>query len=156
IERGYGFDLGTKVTVTDHGIASSAGKPILFSAKLAPGAYQLNVTLGDAKNEATTTVKSETRRLMLEKIHTKPGEFVTKSFLVHIRVPDYPGGTVGLKDREKLPILYVQWSDSEPLIPFMELDWDEKLTLEFSENPAVSSIEITDAPAHTTVYLVGD
>jgi lysophospholipase L1-like esterase len=156
IERGFGFDLGTKVTITDRGIASNGGKPILFSTKLAPGAYQVNVTLGDTKSEGITTVKSETRRLMLEKIHTKAGEFVTKSFLVHIRVPDYPGGTVSLKEREKLPILYVQWSNDTPLISFLELDWDEKLTLEFSETPAVSSVEITDAPQHTTIYLVGD
>jgi lysophospholipase L1-like esterase len=94
---------------------------------------------------------------MLEGVHTSSGKVETRSFLVHVRRPDYPGGTVAFKDREKLPILYVQWSDDSPLVPFTELDWDEKLTLAFSgPKPAVQSIQIKNAPAHTTVYLVGD
>lgn len=158
IERGYGFDLGSKVAGTDRGVMGIGNRAFLFSTKLAPGAYQVTVTLGEAKAASITTVKSETRRLMLENVRTAPGEFVKRSFLVHIRVPQLPdGATVALKERERLPILYVQWSDDSPLIPFLELNWDEKLALSFlGENPSVSSVEITDAPQHTTIYLVGD
>lgn len=154
---GFGYDLGTQVKVSPDHASGAAGKPILFSAKVPEGAYQVTVTLGDASADSITTVKSECRRLMLEDVHVAAGKHETRTFLVHVRRPDFPGGTVGLKDREKLPILYVQWDDKSPLIPFLELNWDEKLTLEFSEpSAAVASVEITNAPAHTTVYLVGD
>ncbi len=40
---------------------------------------------------------------------------------------------------------------------FMELDWDEKLTLEFSDaHPALCTVEITNEEKPLTVYLVGD
>lgn len=162
IDRGYGFDLQSKVTVVDRpgkgGFVTGAdGRAFFFSAKVPEGEYQVTVTLGDPTSESTTTVKSETRRLMREKVVTRSGEIRKETFLVHVRRPDFPGGTVALKDREKLPILYVQWAATEPLIPFLELNWDEKLTLAFSDaKPAVVSVEITNAPAHTTIYLVGD
>lgn len=160
IERGYGFDLGSKVKLSAAGenvsITKDNTKGFFFSAKVPEGAYEVTVTLGSPSGESSTTVKSETRRLMLESIRTASGKFETRTFLVHVRRPEYPGGMVAFKDREKLPILYVQWDD-EKLIPFTELDWDEKLTLAFTgEMPAVSSIRITTAPPHTTVYLVGD
>ena len=52
----------------------------------------------------------------------------------------------------------MQWTDDyEKLVPFTELDWDEKLTLAFTDaKPALVSVEITTAPEHITVYLVGD
>jgi hypothetical protein len=130
-DRGYGFDLGSKVQADSLAVTGAAGKPFFFSVKLAPGEYQVAVTLGDAAGDSTTTVKSETRRLMLQAVHTGPGESIKKTFLVHVRVPQISGdGVVSFKDREKLPILYVQWDDATR-VPFTELDWDEKLTLEF-------------------------
>jgi lysophospholipase L1-like esterase len=156
-ESGFGYDLETKVKVTPGSVTGEKGRPILFSAKVPEGAYQVTVTLGNPTSDSTTTIKSETRRLMLEDVHVAAGKTDKRSFLVHVRRPEYPGGSVAFKDREKLPILYVQWDDKSPLIPFTELDWDEKLTLEFSEpTAAVVSVEITSAPAHTTIYLVGD
>ena len=117
----------------------------------------MTVVLGDAAGESTTTVKSETRRLMLEAIHTATGQFQTRTFLVHLRVPQIPGGgTVALKPRERDPILYVQW-DENTRMPFTELDWDEKLTLEFSgDEAALCSVQIAKAENPITVYLIGD
>jgi lysophospholipase L1-like esterase len=170
IDRGYGFDLGSQVQDNEpqnrtslSSISGKDGKPFFFSAKLPPGAYRVTVMLGGAIRESVTTVKSETRRLMLEAVHAAPGESQERTFLVHVRVPQIPGGgVVGLKDREKLPILYVLWDDKTQ-IPFLELDWDEKLTLEFSDaQAAVCSVEIHNAEIdpqtrpYTTVYLVGD
>jgi lysophospholipase L1-like esterase len=165
-ERGYGFDLGSKVAVVDRGgddplkaghAIGQNGKPFFFSAKLSPGAYRVTVVLGDAGGESTTTVKSETRRLMLEAIHSAAGQFQTRTFLIHLRVPQIPGGgEVKLKPRERDPILYVQW-DENTQIPFTELDWDEKLTLELSgDKAALCSLEITNAENPITVYLIGD
>src|SRR5262249_11756896 len=81
-------------------------------------------------------------------------------FLAHVRVPRLPGGgLVRMKPREKEPILYVQWEPEKnsPLIPFLELDWDEKLTLEFSgRHPAVRAVEVVPAERPLTVFIVGD
>jgi lysophospholipase L1-like esterase len=147
-DRGFGFDLGS---------AWGVGKPFFFSTVLAPGEYQVTVTLGDDHAETITTVKSETRRLMLENVHVRAGQEKSFTFLVHVRVPQIPGGgEVLLKPRERDPILYIQW-DNKPPSTFKELDWDEKLTLEFSGgNPALRSIEIADAANPITVYLIGD
>lgn len=132
-------------------------RPFFFSVKLAAGAYRVTVTLGDVAGESTTTVKSETRGLMLEAVRTAAGVLQTRTFLVHLRVPQLPDGTtVKLKPRERDPILYVQW-DENTRLPFLELDWDEKLTLEFSDaRPALCSIKIATAEAPIAVYLIGD
>lgn len=162
IDRGYGFDLQSKVNVVDRGAAGgfvtgADGRAFFFSAKVPEGAYQVTVTLGDPAGETSTTIKAETRRLMFEEQTSAPGRPTKLTFLTHVRLPQFPGGQVSLKERERLPILYVQWAATEPLIPFLELNWDEKLTLAFSgDRPAVQSIEITSAPPHTTIYLVGD
>src|SRR5689334_2433381 len=57
--RGFGFDLGSKVAVVPKGGCLTAGPAhaFFFSAKLAPGAYRVRVTLGDATAASTTTVK---------------------------------------------------------------------------------------------------
>ena len=161
-EHGYGFDLGSKVTAIKSGkrggyATGQDGRAFFFSAKLAPGAYRVTVTLGGATNESITTVKSETRRLMLESIHAKAGQLQTRTFLVHVRVPQIPDGTtVRFKPRERDPILVVQWDD-QTSVKFTELDWDEKLTLEFSGgHAALRSVEITNVKNPVTVYLIGD
>jgi hypothetical protein len=82
------------------------------------------------------------RRLMLERVETAPGKFVTRSFTVNIRTPAIAGeGEVRLKDREKT----TEW-----------WAWDEKLTLEFNNShPAVCAIEIKRIEV-PTIYLLGD
>ena len=144
--KGYGFDLGFTPKAEDRG-----GNPVkgdfvtgeggfYFSVVLPQGNYDVTVLLGDPAGVSNTTVKAESRRLMLENVITAEKEQVSRKFTVNIRQPEYPGGRVGLKDREK---------------PY--LHWDNKLTLEFNgPRPCVAAIEIAPAPAATTVYLLGD
>jgi hypothetical protein len=75
--------------------------------------------LGDAEGTSSTSVKAECRRLMLEKVETEKGKFVTKNFTVNVRYPEISdSSSVKLKPREK-----------------EYLHWDHQLTLEFTENP---------------------
>lgn len=167
--RTYGFDLGSKVAVVERaGGASLAGgftvgengRPFFFSTRLGEGAYRVDVTLGDSERETVATVKSETRRLMLEEVRVPAGERRRHSFFVHLRQPRLPDGQlVALKPREREPILYVQWDekDDSTRLPIVELDWDEKLTLAFSDaHPALCTIEIAPAEKPITVFLIGD
>lgn len=145
-EKGYGFDLGFPVKAESRGSNAVKGDFVTgeggfyFSVALRQGNYEVTVLLGDPAGKSDTTVKAESRRLMLENVVTGDKEQVSRKFTVNIRQPDYPGGRVGLKDREK---------------PY--LHWDNKLTLEFNgPHPCVAAVEITPAPNATTVYLLGD
>lgn len=147
-ERGYGFEPGAELKgVTRAGKDAlrndliTSSQPFYFSVALLPGNYRVTVTLGDQSEATSATVKAELRRLMLESVQTAAGQFVTQSFIVNVRSPQFTGGEVRLKDREKT----TEW-----------WAWDEKLTLEFNgAHPAVCALEITpvDVP---TVYLLGD
>ena len=146
-EKGYGFEPGAKVTCSETGGKTASGycssdKPFYFSAAVPEGNYKVTVTFGNKTHASVTTVKAELRRLMIEKIETPKGKFVTASFIVNIRTPNIAGGgEVKLKDREKAS---ERWA------------WDDKLTLEFNNShPTVDSIEIerVDVP---TIFLLGD
>jgi lysophospholipase L1-like esterase len=150
-ESGFGFDLGSTVTAVDRGGKDllrgdfcTSEKPFFFSVALPEGNYDVSVTLGDLAGESTTTVQAESRRLMLENVHTATGEFVTRTFTVNVRTPRLAsGGEVRLKPREQGP----------PLV----LHWDDKLTLEFNGARAcVCALEITPATNAITVFLLGD
>ncbi len=145
---GYGIDLGSVVKIIEHESNDpakrsfmTAYKPFFFSVNVPEGNYKVTLTIGGARESGELTVKAEARRLILEKIITKPGEFVTKSFIVNVRRPEIiTGGKVSLKERE-----------------LNSLDWDNKLTLEFNgAKPCISKIEITKADDQITVYLAGN
>jgi lysophospholipase L1-like esterase len=117
------------------------GKEFLFSAAVPEGNYRVTVRIG-----GRTTVKAESRRLMLRDIATKPGQYVTASFVVNVRnaqlappPTNAPGGVqVKLKSREA-----------------GSYTWDDKLTLEFLGDPRVASIDIEPVTV-PTVFLAGD
>ncbi|MCP5520271.1 MAG: rhamnogalacturonan acetylesterase [Verrucomicrobiales bacterium] len=147
-ERGYGWLPATGSTLLAHGTPGGAAQscltadgPFLFSVRVPEGNYRVTVTLGDPTADSCTTVKAESRRLMLENIHIAKGERLNRSFTVNVRTPALPGGKqVRLKDRES---------------PY--LHWDDKLTLEFNgSHPAIAEVVIEPAPDVTTVYLAGD
>ena len=119
----------------------TSDQPILLSAALPEGNYNVTVVLGDAAGESTNTLKAESRRLMLENMRTARGMFSTNTFTVNIRTPKITGGgAVKLEDREK-----------------DYLHWDDKLTLEFNgARPCLAALEIAPAPEAVTVYLAGD
>jgi len=129
-QAGYGFEPGATPAAVGND-ALGANQPFYFSVKEPEGNYQVTVTFGSASATSDNTVKAELRRLMLEKIHTDAGQSVTRSFVVNVRVPQYPGGQVRLK----APRETTQEARA----------WDDKLTIEFNHddaNSAVSKIEI--------------
>lgn len=135
-----GFDLGLAPEQVDSRGCTSA-KTFFFSMPAAEGNYTVTVDLGGA-TAAVTTVRAEARRLMLAKVETAAGQHRVESFVVNVRRPEIAGGAhVKLKPRE-----------------VGTLDWDQKLTLEFSgTQPSVRSIRVekTSSPV-PTVYLAGD
>lgn len=147
--RGYGFEPGAKLKSGERGddplhqgfIFSE--EPFIFSVALPEGNYRVTVTLGSATSAANTTIKAELRRLVLEAVRTKPGEFTTRTFNVSVRTAKIStGGTVRLKERE-LTTEFV--------------NWDDKLTLEFNgPHPSVSAVEVRRIEDVTTVFLLGD
>lgn len=150
-EHGFGFEPGSAVTAVDRGgkDALHAGyctgaQPFLFSVTLPEGDYNVTVTLGDRTGPSTTTVKAESRRLMLEKVETTAGKFERRTFTVNVRTPQIAtGGSMHLKPRE--------------VGPPMNRNWDGKLTLEFGNTrPCLDAIEITRADKAVTVFLMGD
>jgi lysophospholipase L1-like esterase len=135
-----GFDLVDSPSIAARSCTSD--KPFFFSVPIPEGNYRITVVLGGPQ-AAVTTVRAEGRRLMLEKIATKPDESVTKTFDTNVRYPEISGDAknlVKLKSRE-LGIL----------------NWDHKLTLEFNgDHPSVRSIDIEPIPQEPVLYLAGD
>jgi lysophospholipase L1-like esterase len=134
-----GFDLVAPPSQqTKAGCASDA--PFFVSFPTTDGNYRVTVELG-GEAEATTTVRTESRRLMVEQVVTRPGQHMIESFVVNVRTPSIPGGDrVHLKPRE-----------------IGALDWDDKLTLEFNgQHPSVRRIKVEAVRDVPTVYLAGD
>ena len=69
--------------------AISAPATSHFSSRVAlpEGNYNVTVTLGDQSAATNTTIKAESRRLMLEKVATEAGKFATRTFTVNIHTP---------------------------------------------------------------------
>ena len=139
-ERRFGFEPGADVKCTERNCTSDT--PFYFSAAVPEGNYRVTIRFGNEQSAASTVVKAELRRLMLERVDTKAGEFVTQDFIVNVRTPVIStGGEVKLKDRERTS---EQWA------------WDEKLTLEFNgARPSISSVKIAKINV-PTVFLLGD
>ena len=138
-ESAPGFDLGTLPYISAASCFSD--KPFFFSAALPEGSYRVTVVLGSDR-ASTTTVWAEARRLMLEKVSTRANASVTRTFDVNVRVPEIAGE----------PVHHVKLKPRE----IGNLDWDNKLTLEFNgSHPGFRSLTIE--PIHeTTIYLAGD
>lgn len=130
-DSGWGFDFLT---------GPQTGGPFYFSVKVPEGNYRVTLTLGARKKPGTTTVKAESRRLMLEGVETRPGQQLKRSFIVNVKDRKIEAGReVNLKPRE-----------------LSKLDWDDKLTMEFSAQAPVAAIEIEKADDQVTVFLAGN
>jgi lysophospholipase L1-like esterase len=133
----FGFDLTSSPSVSG---GACTGSGVFFVSVAEPeGNYRVTVQFGGDR-AAVTTVKAESRRLMLEQVTTARGATVKRSFVVNIRTDRVTGGEkVHLKPRE-----------------VGSLDWDRKLTLEFiGTHPSVRSIVIEPVTI-PTVYIAGD
>jgi lysophospholipase L1-like esterase len=143
-ELGYGFMQPVEVSQST-GRASRTSlcseKSFRFSADVPEGNYNIAISLGNQSAESLTTVKGEARRLMLEKVSTAPGQFVTRNFTINVRTPILKsGGRVKLKADEQ-----------------GHFDWDNVLTLEFGDaHPCLRTLEITPVDDAVTVYIAGD
>jgi lysophospholipase L1-like esterase len=149
-EQGYGFEPGVKVACIERHINDplrsdfcTSDQPFFFSVTLPEGNYNVTVTLGDSEEESRTTIKAELRRLMLETVELKRGQFARRTFTVNIRTPAISGGgEVKLKPREKSTEIWA---------------WDDKLTLEFNNaRPCIAALEISRVENIPTIYLLGD
>ena len=146
---GYGFDFGTDTTVQNaqrksknalaaDGIASK--NACYFSMNVPEGNYKISITLGSLVKGKPTTIKAESRRLMMENIITKPGKLKTVTFVVNIKNLIISNGVkVSLKPHE-----------------FEKLDWDDKLTLEFNGPTIVTAMEVQKVEDQVTVFLAGN
>ena len=115
--------------------------PFFYSVKVPDGNYKVVVTIGSKKKAGKTVVRAENRRLMLDEVATRKGEFKTFSFTVNKR-STYISDTkqVKIKPREK-----------------DYFTWDEKLTLEFTgAAPVVKEIRVEPDAKATTLYLCGN
>ncbi len=132
---GYGYDA---VDAT----ATKGNKSFFYSVKVPDGNYLVRVTLGSKKKAASTVVRAEARRLLLEETPTKKGELKTFEFVVSKRSPQIDKQkSVKLKPRERNG----------------HFSWDDRLTLEFTgANPIVNKIEITPDTTATTLFLCGN
>ena len=134
-KTGFGFEPGAEINSTNF---AASEKPFLFSVALPEGNYAVTVLLNGQNSHSVTTVKSEQRRLMLEKISGTNAQ----TFIVNVRRPrisDY--GSVKLKVRE---------------LETETVNWDEKLTLEFNgKSPTLRSLIITPTNV-PTLFIAGD
>ncbi len=115
--------------------------PFYFEVDLPEGSYLVHLTLGGSTEGSSTTIKAESRRLMLENVITGNGETVQKTIVVDVRIPRINASEqIRLKERE-----------------LKYLNWDNKLTLEFNgEHPCVAAIEIRRADELPTIFLAGN
>ena len=84
-EKGYGFSHGSSVVAIDRGGNELTGdfitssKPFYFSVVLPEGNYDVTVILGDKKGSSSNTIRTESRRLMLENVQTEKGKTITRN-----------------------------------------------------------------------------
>ena len=139
--RDYSFDFGAAGKMTFEEDAFTADSPVYFSVKLPEGNYKVDVVLGSDNKDSRTTVKVESRRLMLDNVTVPKWVGLTKTFTVNVRSVNELNGEsdINIKSREE-----------------DDLNWDDKLALEFLGEAAVRSISIEEAKDVTTVFLAGD
>lgn len=105
------------------------------------GNYKMTVVLGSKKKAGNTVVRAENRRLMVDEVATKKGQFKTVEFVVNKRTPEIEKGKrVKVKDREK-----------------NYNTWDNAINLEFTgAAPAVKEVKIERDTTATTIFLCGN
>lgn len=117
------------------------GDAAFFSLRVPDGNYRVKVLIGSKKRAGETTVRAESRRLFVENMATKKGQFQEVSFTVNKRSPYIDERqSVRIKDRER-----------------SKLDWDDRLTLEFNgASPAVAAVSIEPDTTAITFFLCGN
>jgi lysophospholipase L1-like esterase len=144
----YHFDFSSGAPQPGLITTAPDGKSFVFSVAVPEGNYRVTATLGSPTSACVTTIKAESRRLMIEKVETAIGKLVPVTFIVNVRdfkIPPPPlnapgGDQVRLNSREQ-----------------GALHWDDKLTLEFSNShPCVAALELIKVDDLPTIFLAGD
>ena len=156
--RGFGFEAGPAAAAVDRGGDPLRGdfitsdQPFSFSIKVPEGNYRVIVTLGDSAGESVTTIKAESRRLMVEKLATARGQFATATFNVNVRNAKVPPPPLNAPGND-----HVELNNREDGPNGLVLHWDDKLTLEFNNSrPCVCAVELTKVDDAITVFIAGD
>jgi lysophospholipase L1-like esterase len=140
-EKGFGLIPSGEMVDGKTGDYLSSKKTFYFVVNLPEGHYRVILTLGGSSEGSSTTVKAESRRLMLENVKTASGKTVQKTIVVDVRTPK-------INDQEQIKL-------KERELNY--LNWDNKLTLEFNgEHPCVAAIEIKKADHLPTIFLAGN
>ena len=115
--------------------------PFTRNIEVPDGNYKVTVVLGSKKKAGNTVVRAENRRLMVDEVATKKGQFKTVEFVVNKRTPEIEKGKrVKVKDREK-----------------NYNTWDNAINLEFTgAAPAVKEVKIERDTTVTTIFLCGN
>lgn len=115
--------------------------PFTRNIEVPDGNYKVTVVLGSKKKAGKTVVRAENRRLMVDEMATKKGQFKTVEFVVNKRTPEIEKGKrVKVKDREK-----------------NYNTWDNAINLEFTgAAPAVKEVNIERDTTATTIFLCGN
>jgi lysophospholipase L1-like esterase len=89
--RGYGFASTANLVAvsrggpdTLHGDFITSSKPFTFNTNLPDGNYNVTVYMGDNAGTSANTVKAEYGRMVINKVTTTAGKFVTKTFSVNV------------------------------------------------------------------------
>jgi len=140
-EKGFGLIPSGEIEAGKTADFLSSNKPFYFVVNLPEGHYRVVLTLGGSPEGSSTTVKAESRRLMLENVKTASGKTIQKTIVVDVRTPK-------INDQEQIKL-------KERELNY--LNWDNKLTLEFNgEHPCVAAIEIQKADELPTIFLAGN
>lgn len=115
--------------------------PFTRNIEVPDGNYKVTIVLGSKKKAGKTVVRAENRRLMVDEVATKKGQFKTIEFVVNKRTPEIEKGKrVKVKDREK-----------------NYNTWDNAINLEFTgAAPAVKEVKIERDTTATTIFLCGN
>jgi lysophospholipase L1-like esterase len=146
-ERGYGFYNDAAISSVERNGNDAlrndfitGGDPFIFAAHVPEGNYDVIITLGDKEGESLTTIKAESRRLMIERETTAFGEFKDVLFTTNVRYSTVGSDSVRLKPRE-----------------IGHHNWDPLLTIEFNNRrPCICAVEIVKNSEALTVFLSGN
>ncbi len=144
---GYGFDFTAAPTAVQFGKDALKGDACVsdhgfyFSIDVPEGNYRVKLLLGNGTKPSLTTVRGESRRLFIEKLATKKGEFKEVVFTTNVRYIEIDSTEkVRIKEREK-----------------SKANWDHKLTIEFNDAaPSVCAMEVERVEDAATVFLCGN
>lgn len=132
--------LGRQYNFSNEKGNTSSANPFFLSVNLPEGNYKVTVTLGNKEYPTNTTIRAESRRLMLENVNVPKGAIFTKSFVVNTRnkwIGD--DDSVRIKPRE-----------------VGKLNWDNKLSLEVNgTRPGLLSLNIEPVTV-PTLFLAGN